>query len=1676
MINTPAPQLELGPLETLSPGQSFAAPEQAPGFKEVATEDDNVSPFYGADESISDPLLEDIEPDVPSSEAQLEYAAGMYDQAGAEGLITPISVLASLRTDIGSPEISEFLDELRLEDADTQQAKLTEIISNPRLDVNAKLAVMQEMENISGERKWDVNIVQRSALFNAASTLPASTPEEQARKDLAFDEVEALPETLTPDYEGYSPEELANGYAVMLTEAFQDASENVGASDILGTMIPARFNIPVNKIYAALGFETGSGIASFAEGVLVGERLKTIRNAVEGMSLEQKVDALDKILKVLRPNGGVFFDSNDAVTAHVLSEIFWKDLMGTDYYDASMRPLRDGDGKGILSITQFLDNVGGLLDLTMVGGIAKGTIKLGQRVLPKSITRLNAIKPQTVSEIAAEVLKNPALAERMGGGNAATWAQNILPSHATLVTDGGIEGVAEIMARQARANEELLELANRTSLTMQERAEAALEIEAAFRSSTVAQPTSLHSAKSTFVPQAGGLQINAVFGRDAVNGFINQIDAREASKLLFPDQAPELLVLHGGKLIPVPAGWSATQPGKYFFKGSDFRAYDSAQETVGRLVLGGDDVATAVVPGRIGGFSLWNRWKAAGQIFSKSIVDDISTVARSRNVWSSLTENLTKSVDSLDHRQRVLLSSLLKEGEKIKTSTGRGHTFTATELVNRGMKADGIKAYYESRGAMDILFNVTNARTRALKQAAGEMEVHTVSGSAGHAVPRTEAVAIQEVARAAVTGVLTFDPVARVYLSLDAAAIRNLYANGGSVARLSRPMMGKAGEEATHVIVDASKGTQLRELGRQVINKVEGYYPHIWESNFVVYGKTKGGNRVALGLARTAKDAAAAVERVRATKVGTGKSFVDADFDFDRSLRDPAYRGQMVDDLYLNMGGPIYGERSGGLLKNYSMEAGGHMVDPVEAMVRGMELVGMNITKGELVNHMQTKLRNFMRMEGLGVAAHLPPGTMPRTADEIVGEASKAKELEKARAFLDMIETFGRLPDAVDTFTSAAIRHMGGLVEDIATKVPKWAGKKAVDSAARALYDRAAKGLDPFAFLNTLAHKLIIATNPTAHAALQSAQSLVMLGVSPRNYFTAFRQLGSLIPVIGLRSMESKGMVALMSKAEWDATYAYAAKFMGLPAAEVKELSEVFYKSGLVDAVSHNSIIRQNLRSAGESLRLKNSRVNSSGRLRDSMGRAVRTVEDATIGNLGRVGFEAGENINQMMTFLTFYNADRRAGKALLSNPDYVKSLVGRTAEMSGNMIPEAGFKYQRGFLKSALQFVGFQHKMLALMTPAMLGGSRYFTGWQKTGIVASQFLLYGRKGVPHADVMHRFIEGRINEADVNEQEKAKMLEDWQRWKPMFDGLLVDQFANAVLKELYGEGTPEFGFSERFAPGGGTEFMVERLIKIANDPFSPELVGLGGAKAGKLYDWGKRVYQISLGQALGMDDVPLDVRAEELTKSGAATAFGTYNRLLAVQAAKMEEGWRTAGGRVSQGYSGSLEGSLFALFGINTKNRDELYAARDKYEERLVMDKSFKDNELRALADQYVANLVFQSLNASKETTSEEHYQNLMVRWTREQNLLFSMLERDDAEAVHKHVEAAIIEMLKSDDDAERAFIEKLTQEIRDGNWGKEGRSVSSYLRTKNFVNDNPALMILVERAFEDAHADPESE
>ena len=1706
MVDPPSPNAPDGAAPPAGEGEELFVPGPLP----VDLDDGEIA-IDPLDDGAIDPLRRGERDMILPSAAQTAQATELYNLANAStGLppLTPDAVERALMADSGQNAVSALVSGIQQEDESVHREAVLDLLGDPTDAVEARL---EQVRRLTDEKsRWDVNIIQRQALHNLndASFLQDDSEEAEFAHEAGAEYIESLSKDHDPVADtAVSREEYQQAFQILLNGYAQeaDAASSYKAEwdgDLAAaSLIPFRFQAPVIEIYNKLG--VGDSFPAAASGtVLMGEGLAQIRAHIKTLDERGKIEALQMMMAVLKPNPGLLGDGNDWVTLHVLSQVFHTELnpelgrgLGATASTTAMgalasgAPTAAGNIQGLMAgaqsieagagvaLNRMLDNAGSLLDSVGVGALARGTIKLGAKFLPAAVRRAQKVDPETVNRAIVDALGDPELRARVGNMTPEEIAATFLPSASKVLQEGGVNGLHDLLARNLEIREVALRVGGTTNLSKAERSSAWKEMKDQL-GEVAAQPDStLHLDKSVIADRGNDMEISALFGRTKDRGWSQLGNARKAAqeqiKTVFGVDAEVSIVARNpktGAFVEVGAGVPDKQIGEFYLQAKDVRAYDSMPTTFHELAFDKGAIAnTMFSPGRwLNKLSLG--FSNPSNIFSKQLVAEMSHVKGLQTRWQTLALDMVKQVAQLKQGQQKMLSRILKEGESARTSTGRGRTFNVKQLKARGADDATVKAYMQTRMMADIMYDVSNRATRTKMLRQGLMDIQGSTGRIGFGKPLRAQDAIGDIKVATGRQDLdVFDPATGTFSRMGASEIDAHYQRGGTLARMTTPVMTKNGE-ALHVLVDPKAGSRLYGLPRQVLTKVEGYYPHVWEGNYVVFGKTKNGNRVAMGLAKSQKDAAAAVARrnaALANRVAKGKktsNWQEFGFEFDRSLSDVGYRGMMAEDMYVNMGGLVYGRRNGGKLHNFSKADGDILVDPLESLLRGMEVIGQSVTKDELMHVWQQRLLNYLKVEGLQLEN---PRALPDIkTNRIIPRTDKAEATSRAQAALEQIEFYKRVPDAVDGALSKwllgaanTLARMGDMkgVGPLASWLEKGASSAAARPPGWARLDSAM-----MAFM----HRYSIASSPLRHGALGITQSLMVFGLDPVAYTKAVSQTAGVLDLVFYESIRLQSLTGKRGAADFDKAYKIAGKLVpGMDEKELRAFVRMLFDSGLTSSVAHHSQMRNSLRSlAFERMRTT---TNPAAGMADRLKGVGRTVDDLTYGMASRVGFEFGENINRVITTLMQYNADKAKKLANLSDPDYVRGLVGRVNELVGNMTPELGFGFQRGFFKNVTQFWSFQLKMLHLMLPEMAGGSRALTGAEKMRLTLGQFLLFGRRGGAHMDAIYRYVDMKMAEQEADKPDSG-LVEAWRspEVQAAMQGLVFDYTLNQMAKAINGPDTPDFALSEAFAPGGGTEFVLDAVTDLGSMNIE-DMTGLSGERASKLVKYMRRVSGITLAQLEDYDDVPVDERFDQLLKEGAGELFSQYNRALAVRAAEKMDGFVSAGGVISEGYSGALEGYLYEHFGIMSREREDLYEDMEKF---MAKHNEDPDSNLQEMADTYFKDFVETATRLDAETADrDEVFNDMLDKWTRERGLLFSMLEPQEAERVHELVRDRITRMLKNPDSSQKRFVERIVKDVTNAEFGNEGPTILKYLQNQSYVKDNPELVETIDRAFHES-------
>lgn len=1685
------------PSEDQKPQDAEGNELPAPAIEAFDSDEPNLAPLAYGD---LNPLAIS-EPDaavLPSLET-IEGATSLLSKALPGTDITPDSVAQMLRTDVTSSDIDAMWKAIENKDEETRGMILGAAINNPKLQMDAKLNLLRKI--VGGT---NANVVQQVALANTAN-VEADDEELEDSEDFRAAALEFASELhggVNPYDESEGPQQKqAATLEDEIRQFYAEADANWGWGDFLEN-IPAgslpTLNKTLDNIYSELGLQNGSsgGINEVTPWAAGGTALANLRRIYGTAAPERKQEIARVILKNLKHNSGMFQDSNDLVVMHVLDNVFHKELHGVEFKpgefanltdkqvkarDARMRELaadprsrdygspqhteynklvKELPGAGT---SELFDNIFNLLDAAVIGAIAKQTISMGSKWLPKSLQNALHITPNTALREAGEAALDPATAARLGVDQK-TLIESFLASG-----KGGANGFVELNARQADASETLLRMSRPQNLTALERSVAHVELGKNVGMLLSKPLPAVHVNLSTIEKAAdgNGAIITAVFGRTRARGWGSLGAARRAARdaidEVFGVDAPVEIVAKNakGELEVVDAAMPDNVRGNFFQRVVDERPYSTAPDTYGALKFHDDTVSDLA----LGATS--STWTSALNVFHKFTYNLVSSRVREWRAVQGAFRGQLRAISDLGAQKQQLLSKIVKENE------GKVLSDAEVRLLSGNDEAivTGYKAY---RHVAETMYTMADKHLRNLYLREGLSDLRVQGVRIGWGKPLEAAAAEGHVAEN------VFDPIKGVHRTMSVQQIRNLYKKGHRLATMRFPVQGKGGVSSRIVVLEKDTSKVLPIPIRGVMPKIPGYYPHITQGNYFVVGRGADGARKAIGVAYTKTDAADYVKRrtaIMAARAAKGKptmfkALEVVDAPEMTALDDWA---ASMDEIYQTLGGPVYGKRDGAALHNLSPDFGATELDPIAALVRGTEIVSGSVTKGELVSHMRTRLYNFLRTnKGLFVNPETPAHKL--TAGNIAKGFSDVRKVDKALAYFKQIDLMESSPDAWRSLIKGTYRRMAHYAFELANRgiAPKGLARK----AQAVMADAARVGGDPAGASMGWLHRVYVAANALNQFALQASQSLVAFSYSPRAYMSALRQHNSVLGGVALRlsSLHGGKLMKGLTAQELKASSDYLAKIAGMSVEEFTQVVEAIVSRGLIDSVAHNTAIKDAIGEAAE--RAMKAKASSKGGVLAAMKKGARIADQNTFGLASRMGFQAGEDINQVLTFLTLYARDKAKGVAKLGKSAYLDDLIGRTAHITGNMVKEASPAYTRSLVKPLFQWIQFQHKMVMMTMPAKFGGSRILSGEEKARMALTQFLLFGTKATAATALTYKLVEEQVVERleSAPEGERNAFVQFWRsdEAQQAWDGLIFDFTLNKVVQAIWGkEGKDgEFAWSKEFAPGAGQEFLAERLVQIFGRD-REGFFGTAGKYASAVVDYASTVRGIAQAQLAGVDDVPFQERAEKLFKQGLSTALPMYGRYLTAKWVMEHDAHIAAGGQLSEGLSTDLEAKMHFALGLDPKDRASYYEAMDRLEGQWSTPEG-EGKEVQDIADTYWRNLVLYGVKLEREAPSEEMYDTLMMEHIRNQGLLFSVVGARNGERINEIVMNKLQAVMNGEGDvAEQQFVQRITSKLARGEFGDKGPRAAVYMRNLEFVKNNPSYLQMVEDAYQDIVNEP---
>lgn len=1726
-------QLQLGDIERLdglgNPLGAIAPPsgEQAPAQDSVAApvQETVESPFDnyldGSVDSGTDFTRVPQELGVLPTDGQLSGIAEQYNLAMVSNSshITPEDVMDMVRRDITPYDVQNALAALSDQAPEYRRIAAFNLIGDPRLTVEAKMDLLREVDAL-GQKK-DVNYVTKQAQVNSAAADYMDDDEPDAEGALAhsIEQVSLQSNDVAPP--PVLPEDIFND----IRQLYQEADNQESFLDYVEQMTPVgslpTLNKVVSDIYSDLGLNSPAYSASDARPwLLVGNAFVELRGMIRQAGPVQRAEIAKVVYKRLKENTGIMQDHNDVVVMQVLQNLFPQEITGSDPFaareeektpeqlgeldkqiaavqakldvqfgpDAPTPEQRKtlasdmdellGQRYGLPSGRQVANNVFNLLDWTAVGGLVKGTGKL-IRSLPKLLEGMSHTSPQAAARKAAEGVLDVSgdTAARLGA-KPVDLAENFLANGASdVVINRGVNGFAamtEQMQEQARALVRSLQPLN---LTAAEREVALADISRKYSPDILAKTHSvkLHLNQSAVQLSEDGTSANvtAVFGATPYRGYSTleaaRVGARGAIEDVFGKGAPVEIIQKAkdGTWKIVPEGFQKGR-GEFFLRVRDSRSLASS-ETYGTIGLADDATDKLTLSA---GAAHWTRGL---NIFNDFHYDQISARVRqssfSGTVWRGLMEPLTK----LKTSDKQLLSKIIRENEGTELATD------ALELAAGGNKAvaDGYRRFVQIG---NIAYHLEDSLKRTAYLREGMSDLYHRGQRIGFGKPLTSTDAVSGSRKK------VFDPETGKFSTMTTTDIDGLYKRGGSLARMKHPVRGKDNIEDALVVLDPKTRGQVKPVPMSGVQaKIPGYYPHMTNRNFVVYAVDRTGKRVPKAVSFTQDSAMRFVEKkngqlANLRKKGKGLEWKRYEVGFDAALTRNDTYAQHLDELESGFSQIMFGKRKDGALTqldNWMEEA---ELDPIAAMLRATEILSTRITKGEMLQSMRQRVWNSLHT-GKN-KQFLKNGSATKsynqlTLDDLVEASPDADGLKRHQAMLHRINNMEQSPD----FWQAATRNTYRGMAQLAHKL----GLKGAEAGA---YRLAKSGPNPVSIGLAWLHRMYISAFATKQFVLQVMQSAATAGLlSPGRYAQSIYQGMSIIPAVVMKTGAMHGKRVPGFSLDMLKTDDFFSKSIGMGKKEYNRLVDIIIERGLIDSVGANTMVKAAINDAADAAARRRASIPRKGvgmaveNARDALGplaplTRARTYDQAVFGTLNKLGWEGGERINQILSMLTLYNRDRAAGTAKLFDEAYVDSLIGRTAELTGNMVKEAGFGYTHSVLKPFMLWVPFQHKMILQALPKRIGGMQRFSFNEKARMVLGQFLLYGANATAVTAGIHQAIErGVVERLEARpEGERNAFVQFWRNslTKDVLEGMVFDWFGNKTIQALWGEGeTPsDMAWGRALAPGAGHEFVREKVTALASADWKGAL-GVQGNYASKLARYLGDVSNVVTARMKDFDDMSMQERMGQMTQRGLVDLVPIYGKWTSARWAVAHGMFISENGTLSEPFGNAIEAKLQFLLGVDSKNRTAYYETTDRLRQDFEDEgKATKAGE--QAADIYWKQLIATAVKADKEVPSDDMWQAAMDQWMLDQGLMLSVLGAREKEVFSKRIEAKIDKLAAGQgDSAEMVMMERFTNKLREGGYGEDGPRAAAYFRHLPFVKENPQFLDMLEASWNEIAHEP---
>jgi hypothetical protein len=1203
------------------------------------------------------------------------------------------------------------------------QQGLISVLSDPKVsDADKRLAA---------DKVYD----EGSALYNTRNILSSRALEEPSGRESVEQEVVRvnLAESINEinDYKRKSQE--------ILNRSVAEKNPEMGKimSDVVDMFMPFVEQKYAGSIVADLKDNKPGAYGSAV--TLLGDTKMSIRDMLTGLPAEQRMEMTQKIIDAVNNNSAIVSpDSNEFAKVQYLQNV-----------------LDDGSYD---NIDRWVDNATSILDLTMLGGIAARTIKKGVGILrgAEAATDLSEsairdigrqqvrsqVQPTTVSqnykdmnpekainahEAAAADTSGEAAEAMYGTSRADAVGNDIAPEIAGV--DGAVRNKVgnpeKINDQKISPNPDVMDFVNNRGDIYYDKAE---KINA--RAAVVNDFQSAHglvARKEMFNVEslADGVGIKAVYGPPQ-GGFSNAQDAVDMAQWALrdfgiPDEAVTLLKREGTNYVPVPKSeYAELTKGKVVaekrveLQGQEpslVTTTDAAGNTVTQTDIGSKvtvrkktdyliqvDHQYQFSPADMTEWSkfdvqhnwfdrIFTGWNGAGGAargvgsLQRHLVDAASmfrpeiskgasvAIDRAANLEKKLIEigdDFATNIKKLPSDRQLAIDTVIREANE------RGLDLDYSKLVAQGFREPEIDALKSWREYWDTVYHLENRdAAKSLRNRGFQEFIDAEHDTKLFAKPiaRTRAGSSAKV----------YDHTTGEIKHLNRDEITDLYAKEGTLAQLRAPI--QVGDDAADIIVNVNKAG--KGYARDITNSTEvlayrkGYYSVNYTDPHFIIKKVKGADgkvlyEKAVATAKTKKQADILTTRMALTDGGEYYNRLD--------LKKAGGRADDEWDIYSARGRSAQRTRGQRLEDTTSAidPSQANIMSPVEALVHSATSISRRVELRDMID--AGKLRQMDQYKEFYPTGKFGETVYPGNITDIQyrgGGPKNAKKLADARSTFEYFKYLedGYINSIDDTFKVAlkflaevaGNKYLGG-----AEKTFRWMGE----------------GRGPSSIAKSLSFNLYLALNPLRQFVVQGHQAVQLFAINPSWFLR-----GRAVPQTSIIAAKQLGMAIskdLLKGSGWTEEMA-------------NKVFKDFQDTGLVAAIDKQNLVRGSLINLADQTLASN--------LRASLNKPLTWSR--------KVGFDAGEYVNTVTSYLSHYDQAFRNG-ADLKSQEVLQTISADSRNFTYNMNAAGDLPYNQNALSAVFQFMQVPHKAMMTMTL-----NRNLTPQQKIRLAAFNSIMY---------------------------------------------------------------------------------------------------------------------------------------------------------------------------------------------------------------------------------------------------------------------------------------------------------------------------------------------------------------